>query len=101
MSMDIAKTLQKKNKEIFEKWMSNQLADDSLREDIISNGELREQSKELLDDFLKALSEKNLDNANAEDYDKAKETLSGISISRARQGFSPRETAVYIFSLKE
>ena len=101
MSMDIAKTLQKKNKEIFEKWMSNQLADDSLREDIISNGELREQSKELLDDFLKALSEKNLDNANAEDYDKAKETLSGISISRARQGFSPRETAVYIFSLKD
>jgi len=99
--MDIAKTLQKKNKEIFEKWMSNQLADDSLREDIISNGELREQSKELLDDFLKALSEKNLDNANAEDYDKAKETLSGISISRARQGFSPRETAVYIFSLKD
>src|SRR5690606_37385008 len=29
------------------------------------------------------------------------EILSGISISRARQGFSPRETGLYILSLKE
>jgi rsbT co-antagonist protein RsbR len=35
------------------------------------------------------------------ELDGVKEILSGISISRAKQGFSPRETGLYVFSLKD
>lgn len=101
MKIDISKVFQKKKKQILEQWMKNQLADESLREDLMSNEELRTQSEELLDALVKALNEKNLAEANSADFDNVVEILSGISISRARQGFSPRETGLYIFSLKD
>jgi rsbT co-antagonist protein RsbR len=101
MQTDIGKLLSKKRKQILEDWMTNQLADSGLREDLISNDELREQSTELLDTFLKSLSENGLENNQSADLEPVYEILSGISISRARQGFSPRETGAYVFSLKE
>lgn len=101
MKVDYAKVLQKKRKQILEDWMKNQLADAGLREDLMSNEELREQSNELLDSLLKSLNEKNITDVQSSDFEQVFEILSGISISRARQGFSPRETGVYIFSLKD
>lgn len=78
-----------------------QLADAGLREDLMSNEELREQSAELLDILLKAVNDRNLSDFESSDFEPVYETLSGISISRARQGFSPRETGIYVFSLKD
>ena len=101
MSIDVAKLLQKKKKQIMEDWMTNQLSDAGLRDDLMSNEDLREQSDELLDTFLKVLTEKNLGDAESSDFEPVLEILAGISMSRARQGFSPRETGVYVFSLKE
>lgn len=99
--MNVAKLLKAKKDLILEDWMNNQLADAGLREDLMSNDELREQSQELLDTFLKSVTDKNLGDANSTDFEPVNELLAGISISRARQGFSPRETGVYIFSLKD
>ena len=101
MSTDITKGLQKRKKQILEDWMNLQLADVSLREDLMSNEELREQSSELIDALLKAINDKNISAIESSDFETVYEILSGISISRARQGFSPRETGIYIFSLKE
>ncbi|RYY00884.1 MAG: STAS domain-containing protein [Gammaproteobacteria bacterium] len=101
MKIDIAKLLQKKKKQILENWMTNQLADAGLREDLMSNDDLREQSDELLNNLLNVLSEKNMGDDQSSDFEPVYEILSGISMSRARQGFSPRETGVYVFSLKE
>jgi rsbT co-antagonist protein RsbR len=101
MKQDISKLLQKKKKNILEDWMTLQLADAGLREDLMSNDELREQSAELLDVLLKGITEKNLTDFNSDDFAPVYEILSGISISRARQGFSPRETGVFVFSLKD
>lgn len=101
MKTDIAKLLQKKKKQLLEDWMNNQLADAGLREDLISNEELREQSNELLDGLLKVITDKNLTDMGSADFENVHEILSGISISRARQGFSPKETGVYVFSLKD
>jgi len=91
----------KRKKQILEDWMNLQLADASLREDLMSNEELREQSSELIDALLKAINDKNISAIDSSDFETVYEILSGISISRARQGFSPRETGIYIFSLKE
>lgn len=101
MNIDTAKLLQKKKKQILEDWMTAQLNDAGLREDLMSNEELREQSEELLSTLLKVISDKNLSDPLSSDFEPVHEIVGGISISRARQGFSPRETGVYIFSLKD
>lgn len=101
MPVDIVAILTKNKSGILEGWMQNQLSSDSLRDDLISNSELRSQSEELIDELLKVLSEENLDQADSESLDPVIEVLSGISITRARQGFSPRETGQFVFGLKE
>jgi rsbT co-antagonist protein RsbR len=101
MKIEISKTLQKKKKQIIELWMQNQLKDESLREDLMSNDELRKESDELLNALLSFLTDENINNLQSSDFDSLNEILSGISITRARQGFSPKETGNYIFSLRE
>lgn len=101
MTADISKLLQKRKKQILEDWIKFQLADAGLREDLMSNEELREQSSELLDALVKTINNNNLNDIQSDEFEGVHEILSGISISRARQGFSPKETGVYVFSLKD
>ncbi|WP_128543105.1 STAS domain-containing protein [Larkinella soli] len=101
MKSNLLKSLQKKKKQILELWIQNQLTDPNLREDLMSNTELRVQSDELVDVFLKNLNDTNLTEPDSPDFEPVFEILAGISISRARQGFSPRETGIFVFSLKE
>jgi rsbT co-antagonist protein RsbR len=101
MKSDTSKILQRKKKFILEQWIKNQLNDDTLREDLMSNDELRGQSSELLDNLLSAVNEQNLSDSFSPDFESVSEILSGISISRARQGFTPKETGMYVLSLKE
>ncbi|RYY90880.1 MAG: STAS domain-containing protein [Chitinophagaceae bacterium] len=101
MTTDIAKVLQKRKKQIYEKWINSQLAYAGLREDLMSNEELREQSQELLDTLLSTLNEQNISTPNSSDFEPVNEILAGISVSRARQGFTSKETGAYVFGLKE
>jgi rsbT co-antagonist protein RsbR len=101
MKADLAKLFQKRKKQILEDWMTAQLADATLRDDLMSNEELREQSEELLSTLVKVLNENNVSDPQSQDFEPVLEILGGISISRARQGFSPRETGIYIFGLKD
>jgi rsbT co-antagonist protein RsbR len=97
----IAQLLQNNKKKILENWMQNQLSDTSLRDDLISNEELRRQSDELINGLSRATAGGNVDNIYAPEYEPVVEILSDISITRARQGFSPRETGMYVLSLKQ
>jgi len=81
--------------------MKNQLADEGLREDLISNEELRSQSEELIAALITNLSGENFTDLDADEWSPVIEILGGIAITRARQGFSPRETGNFVFSLKE
>jgi rsbT co-antagonist protein RsbR len=101
MKNEAIKVLQKKKKNVLESWMKFQLADETLREDLMSNDELRAQSDELLDSFVMGLTDTNIDDAKSGDFNTVNEILASISISRAKQGFSPRETGMYVFSLKD
>ena len=83
-------------------WMREQLAATTLRGDLMKESELREQSRQFLKLVARAASQQpNLDNINAPAWDEAREFLSSVSRSRAHQGFSPVETATFIFSLKQ
>jgi len=81
--------------------MNNQLSDDGLREDLISNEDLRSQSEELVSSLVANLSNDDLVNLEADSWNPVIEILGGIAITRARQGFSPRETGRFVHTLKE
>ena len=68
MKTDIAKLLQKKKKQLLESWMTKQLSDAMLREDLMSNEDLREQSNEFLDELLKAVATNHVEDINAPAY---------------------------------
>jgi len=96
-----AQLLPTKQPEILETWMKLQLKDEGLRSDLMSSDSLRQDSEQLLKAFLEAIKHDNFTDVNALEYDKVNEVLAGISMSRATNGFSPRETAYFVFSLKE
>jgi rsbT co-antagonist protein RsbR len=101
MKNEAIKVFQKKKKSILETWMKLQLQDSTLREDLMSNEELRNQSEDLLNAIINNVNDAVLDNPNNSVIDPVNEVLDSISIARAKQGFTPRETGIYVFSLKD
>ena len=97
----ITGTLRQKKNQILSLWMRNQLADGSLRDDLMSNDDLRTQSVEFLDCLFDTLTDDTMATPDAPSLSPLIDQLTGVSLSRARQGFTPRETGTYIFSLKD
>ena len=96
----LAQLFQKHQQQILDAWIKQQLAAASLRADLLKESELREQSREFLKSFIDA-AQAGAEDLNAPSWKPAKEVLSSISRSRATQGFSPSETAMFVFSLKQ
>src|SRR5579862_1394578 len=71
------------------------------RADLMSKAELREQSEALLTAIMGGVSSSQPDDPMAPAWAPARELLQDISASRARQGFTPSETASFILSLKQ
>ena len=101
MPVDIYALLHKKKQTILEIWINRQLANDALRDELISNEEGRMQSEELLDAFLNRLRAGAGKDAADQENDPVSEILETITIARARKGYSPRETGVFLFSFKD
>jgi len=68
---------------------------------LISNEDQRAESDELLNTLIDSLNDSSLNDIHAKDFDSVYEILGGISVARAKQGFSARETGAYLFGLKE
>jgi rsbT co-antagonist protein RsbR len=101
MPVDIYGLLHKKKQTILEIWINHQLANDALREELISNEDGRLQSEELLDAFLTRLRVGAREGTVDEELDPVSEILETITVARARKGYSPRETGVFLFSFKD
>jgi len=93
MNNQTAQLLQKNRNLILEKWMALQVADHTLRENLITNQALHSQSEELLDGVLRV-------SASPANLDSIAETLGDLSLSRARQGFSAGESSTFLLTLK-
>lgn len=94
----LAEIIKKYETEILSDWMKEQLAS-VRRRDLMNDAELRDQSSRLLRDIT-AAAEGGLD-INSAGWEQVRSLLSEISASRARQGFSPSDTAIFVFSLKQ
>lgn len=68
---------------------------------MISDPELQAQCQEFLNLLATAIASGNLEDVSGEVYRPVRDFLAGVSRSRGRQGFSPSETATFVFSLKE
>lgn len=101
MKNEAVKILQKKKKTILENWLKFQLNDEGLREDLMSNEELRAQSEDLLNALIDNLVDETLDEPDHYGYEPVFDVLNAISISRGKRGFTPRETGNFVFSLKD
>src|ERR1700760_3318773 len=97
---DIAALVSKNEHTILPEWFELQKKAGTLHTGRISEGELQSQSKNFLHLLRDALAKGGSDFSGAA-YEPAKAMLSGLSHSRAQQGFSPTETATFIFSLKQ
>jgi len=71
------------------------------RADLISKVELEEQTRSLLSAIAKGASSDQSDDITGPQWNTARELLQDISSSRARQGFTPSETATFVLSLKQ
>lgn len=85
---------------ILERWVQEQLAAIGHRRGLMSDAELREQSREFLGLVRQAAQSGGVDIEGAP-WTGVREFLARISGSRAVQGFSPSETATFVFSLKQ
>jgi rsbT co-antagonist protein RsbR len=96
----VATILKKHEQMVLNEWIKQQLSAATLRADLIKKeSELREQSRRFMESFLEAAQKDGAD-IEAPAWNPVKEMLSDVSRSRAAQGFSPSETATFIFSLK-
>jgi rsbT co-antagonist protein RsbR len=101
MTTSIAKTLLKKRNEILQEWLSQQLSAQNLRADLISETELRSDSERFLNVLTEAVQSGNISDVLVPEYKSVLEMLEGFSRSRGLQGFTPSETATFVFSLKQ
>jgi len=86
---------------LLDDWMREQFAASTARRDLMSDAELRQQSAEFLSAFRQAAQEGGLQGVSGSEWAPVRDLLSSVSRSRALQGFSPSETARFVFSLKK
>ena len=96
--MRLATILERHEKDVLNEWVDQQLAAVTRRRDLVNDQELREDSRRFLAIFRQAAQ--NESGADA-DWGEARAFLEDLSRTRARQGFSPSETATFVFSLKQ
>src|SRR5579871_1281424 len=93
--------LEKDQKEILEDWLREQLSAQMWRPDLMTEAELRQQSSEFLSLFTTGLRTGSSDDISGPAWDALRDMLADISRTRALQGFTPVETASFVFSLKQ
>jgi rsbT co-antagonist protein RsbR len=97
----LRKILAQSQKELLAEWVQAQLSSTQRRTDLMKENELREQSREFLSLVQSATAAGSLTQLDGPNWTEAREFLARVSRSRAQQGFSPTETATFVFSLKQ
>lgn len=97
----ITEILRKHKNTLLGDWVALQLAAASRRADLISESDLRNESSEFLGLFQDAVGNGNLRDIDAPEWRSVRDMLESLSRSRGRMGFSPGETAMFVFSLKQ
>ena len=96
----LAQILSKDQDAILETWLSGMLSR-TVRRDKGAETEVRQQATRLLPLLIRASEKGQSNDIEAPSWSEVRQLLSEISASRVRQGYSPTETATFVFALKE
>jgi rsbT co-antagonist protein RsbR len=96
----IEELITKKKGKILNKWMDSQKFSPEHHEYLINDQDLRVQSSKFLDEFIKVFKNFDIEDITSPEFQNAVQPIRDLSMSRASRGFSPTETASYIFDLK-
>ena len=99
MSQRLYDVLSRHEAELLREWLREQVK--GLRPELIREDDLRQQSTDFLRLFLAALRSGEETDLNGSRWSDVRAFLEKISASRAVQGFSPSQTATFVFSLKQ
>jgi len=97
----LADTILAHEAELLPEWLRQQLAALTTRRDLMRDDELKEQSTQFLRRLGKAVKAGANQDVMSETWAETRALLDQISMSRARQGFTPSETAQFVFSLRQ
>jgi rsbT co-antagonist protein RsbR len=86
-------------KDILDEWVKLQVPSETHRSDLVTEKDVRNESQRFLEATRKAIAG-GTDVRTAE-WEDVRGLLTELSQSRARQGFSPAETATFVLSLKQ
>src|SRR3954447_24332349 len=101
-SVLIEEFLRESRHDLLNTWVQEQLAAPDFRADLLSERQLREESERFLDALCQAVTEDSAeDGISAAAWNPVRGLLSELSHSRANEGFTPTETARFVFSLKQ
>lgn len=95
---NLASILAQHRDEILSEWL-REMSEGTRRSDLMKDSEMKSQCTRFLD-FLVQASDTAGVNVQSPSYDALRTMLEEISRSRALQGFSPSETATFVFSMK-
>jgi rsbT co-antagonist protein RsbR len=96
----LARALIENKDDLLNGWIAGMLKK-MARRDLGVENDIRQQALRFLPMLVKALENEQTNDINAPEWNEVRELLSDISQARARQGFSPVETANFVFALKE
>lgn len=96
----LAQILAARKDAVLSNWLGQQLSLAS-RRGLTSETEMRGQFASFLDVFIDALGKSDSLEAERESWNGVRAYLADTSAQRARQGFTPSETATFVFSLKQ
>jgi rsbT co-antagonist protein RsbR len=93
----IATLLRKQEEKICVDWIEEQMRSNRSK---ISSSELKHECHDFLRLLIDATEKHGVDNVDGSGWDPIKKMLGEVSRNRGMQGFSPSETATFVFSLK-
>lgn len=96
----IPQILKNHEAEVLADWLGEQMAA-GIRKDLLKEIELREECREFLDLFTDAIQQGNLTNIQSTEWRSVREMLTSVSRTRTQKGFTPTETANFVFSFKQ
>ena len=95
----LASIIRKNESELLAEWSKEQVSRQT-RRDKVHEADAARVSSEFLNGVVDAASQGSLD-ARSSGWSKVREILGEFSATRAAQGYSPSETATFVFSLKK
>jgi rsbT co-antagonist protein RsbR len=87
--------------EVLSAWIGAQLSASTMRTDLRSEVELRTESSHLLDTLIDALTKDPAGDIQGGAWTAVRQDLEELSRQRAIDGYSPAETATFVFSFKQ